>query len=94
MTVPEMVTLLGAVGSLIGVLGGIVIQLRGQDEARKVVGGLNEKIDTAHDAIAKVVTATDGMKDALVAATAAKSHAEGILEGKEIEKANPTGDPK
>jgi hypothetical protein len=40
--------------------------------------------------IKKIEVATNSMKDALVNATAKASHAEGLAEGKAIEKANPT----
>lgn len=100
MTAAEIVTLLGAVGSLIGVIGGIIIQLRGQTEARTVVSGLNTKLDTAHESIKAVQDTVADVKDnvalvqvqtnhlttALVEKTALSSYAE----GKAAEKANPT----
>jgi hypothetical protein len=48
------------------------------------------KLVEVHDLTKKVQEETNGMKDTLIKTTEKKSHAEGIIEGKAIEKANPS----
>jgi flagellar biosynthesis/type III secretory pathway protein FliH len=65
-----------ALSTLVGVAGGIVVQLRGQNEARAQRAKLSEKME-------QVKTATDGMSERLGEAKLAQGTAEGHAVGLE-----------
>ena len=71
MTVAEVAQLITSIATLIGVLRGLNISL-----------GNAKKIEAQAENVKKIELATNSMKDALVAATAKASHAEGVAEGK------------
>jgi hypothetical protein len=69
MTVDEFTRLLSAIG---GITSPIAIIL---------IGRLSKKTDNTNENVKKIEIATNSMKDALVKATAAASHAAGLAEG-------------
>jgi hypothetical protein len=74
----EIALIITALSSLAGVLGGIVVQIRGQNEARKARLELSKKMDEVKTT---VVTATDGVVTKLGAAKLAQGTAEGHAAG-------------
>jgi hypothetical protein len=81
MTGADVALIITALGTLIGVIGGIVVQLRGQDEARADRAALANKVDAQSKVVEKLEVNTNSLKDALVASTAKASEAEGHAAG-------------
>jgi flagellar biosynthesis/type III secretory pathway protein FliH len=86
MTGTDIALVITAVSTLIGVLGGIVVQLRGQTEARV------ERADLKNT-MTEVKTATDGMSerlgDAKLAQGTAEGHAKGLEQGRDEQVKSP-----
>jgi hypothetical protein len=74
-TPTEVALIIGACGTLLGPLVAafsVVISMRN-----------SRKMDATQENVRKIEVATNHMKDALVAATAKASHAEGLAEGRD-----------
>lgn len=80
--IPVVTAVLAAAGTLISLLVPLLNQMN----------QLREDVTTTKDDIRKVEIATNSMKDALVAATAAANLAQGRAEGAASERANPQVD--
>jgi hypothetical protein len=76
MTGTDVAVVITSLSTLIGVLGGILVQLRGQNEARTERASLSEKME-------HVKIATDGLSDRLGDAKLAQGTAEGKAVGLE-----------
>ena len=76
----DVALIITAFSTLIGVLGSILVQLRGQSEARSERAILSTKME-------QVKTATDGMSERLgnakLAQGTAEGHASGLQQGRE-----------
>jgi flagellar biosynthesis/type III secretory pathway protein FliH len=72
-----------ALSTLVGVVGGIIVQLRGQSEARAERAKLSTKME-------QVKTATDGMSERLGEAKLAQGTAEGHAAGLQQGRAEDT----
>jgi flagellar biosynthesis/type III secretory pathway protein FliH len=75
----DVALIITALSTLVGVAGGIIVQLRGQSEARNERAKLSTKME-------QVKTATDGMSerlsDAKLAQGTAEGHAAGLQQGR------------
>jgi hypothetical protein len=89
----DVALIITALSTLLGVLGGILVQIRGQNEARSDRLALAKKFDLQSETVKKLELNTNSIKDALVASTAsaseAKGHAEGLQQGRDEQKQNP-----
>jgi hypothetical protein len=89
----EVGIIITALSTLIGVMGGILVQLRGQDEARADRLSLANKVDKQASTIQKLEINTNSIKDALVEETAkaaeAAGHAAGLEQGRNEQGNNP-----
>lgn len=74
MTGTDVAVVITSLSTLIGVLGGILVQLRGQNEARTERAALSGKME-------QVKTATDGLSERLSSAKLAQGTAEGTAIG-------------
>ena len=79
----DVALIITALSTLVGVAGGIVVQLRGQSEARNERAKLSTKME-------QVKTATDGMSERLgeakLAQGTAEGHAAGLQQGRAEDK--------
>ena len=82
----DVALIITAFSTLIGVLGGILVQLRGQSEARSERANLSTKME-------QVKTATDGMSERLgnakLAQGTAEGHAKGLEQGRDEQNQVP-----
>jgi hypothetical protein len=82
MTGPDVALIITSLSTLMGVLGGIWVQVRGQNEARIDRHALALKVDGQTENVKKIELATNSMKDALVKATGEAARAQGLAEGR------------
>jgi hypothetical protein len=80
MTGTDVALVITALSTLVGVLGGILVQLRGQTEAKSERAALSNKME-------QVKTATDGISERLgeakLAQGTAEGHAVGLQQGRD-----------
>jgi hypothetical protein len=74
MTGTDVAVVITSLSTLVGVLGGILVQLRGQNEAKTERAALSSKME-------QVKVATDGLTDKLSDAKLAQGTAEGTAAG-------------